>query len=204
MMNQYNNNSLIIPPRNNITIDEDESVPASDLRGLKDQINQFIPRPSQRPPSSNNNQLPILPKINSLLQPQNYDSYTESDSGEQNRFTGSYNLPSVVSNKNYSNQQEHEPVYSITSSFRQQQLNNNNIQQIPPQISTSIENIYSKVLTVAKKQNSQHQDNFDNDEQPLYMNTDSYDFQAANQQRQQPQNTKPAQPSFGNWNDSSV
>ena len=207
-INQYNKNLIL--PKSDVTANDEisETIPASDLKGLKDLVNQFIPRTVIRTSSqnNNNNQLPILPNLNSLSQQQNYDSYTESDSEKMNRFTGTYNLPSIVTNQNNRNNEVvySGPVYSITNSFRQQFNNDNNNNIQPQQTSASIENIYSKVLTVGKpkKQNQPQEQNYDNDEQPLYMNTDSYEYQAPNQQ--QNQNFKSIPPTYGSWNDSSV
>ena len=212
-MNPYNKNLIL--PKYDVAADDDfsasETAPSSDLRGLKDQINEFIPRSTIRSSSQNNNkninnQLPMLLNINNLSQPQNYDSFTESDSEQLNRFTGTYNLPSLITSQSNRMQQIHEPVYSgpvysITNSFRQQFSNDNNNNIQPPQTSASIENIYSKVLTVGKRQNQQqNEQNYDNDEQPLYMNTDSYEYQTPKQQ----ENVKPIPPTYGSWNDSSV
>jgi hypothetical protein len=234
-MNQYNNN-----PKYNITHDDNDLnlAGASDLRGLKDAINKFIPRPT-----ANNTQPEQLPSLN-------FDQYVnDSDVTEQyaTNFTGGYNLPSMIQKSNLRTGKT-DPVYSISDSYRlpqqnfkidndqyasfnqpagmisqngkqqqqqQQQINiesyrlpqqNNNISGlVNPRVSASIENIYSKVLTVSKNNNQI----VDNDEQPLYMNT-PYTAQNREHNRINSQNQNLptlnvlSPPMYGSWNDSSV
>ena len=192
-MNQYNKNINLA--KYNLSEDTNDSnlnAPvASDLRGLKDAMNQFIPRPTTKATtiSKSNNQLPMLPNLESLSQPQNY----ESDASEHT-VSRSYNLPSIALNQNRVPEKPHELLYTISDTFQTpQQMNNRTNTQQSPHLNASIENIYSKVLSVTKP-NLQQNQSYENDDQPLYMNTDTYNYQ------QQP-NLKPT---YTSWDDSSV
>lgn len=158
---------------------DENTVNSADLRGLKDAVNYFNKNP--------------IKKINKPSFNGNLSNRSITSQQQQQRYV----------NNPINDEPQQEIVYSISNSYAQPGIQGtltttNDLKQRPVD-----ENIYSQVVASSLRRSNQPEANFDDNEQPLYMNT-PYNLTQQAQQNDIQDGSRTSSKNLTSWRDSSL